>query len=746
MIYFTTFYSVFFSVFILIRANNINSNSNIVIFIVMDNKKIYKYLGISLLLSLIVILVVLVIYYSFNRNNTSKDKFENEGSYPFVSGNTIKITCQNCDNLPPHYKPANGSDVNLFGVFIYGKDGKLLNTEPSSGIAELSSAYGFTLPENALKYSVEYRSRILSEALPLTGQLPIDSRWEYNTLGYVSASGSTPSSGTNPGWWAYKFNSPQDISGIEIYSRSDNCAERISNALIQIFDSSNNEVWRTNFRNITKVTGEYNRPVNPEDVWETFSVIPSATTTNYSSSSSTQPETTTYYPPTPTYSQPETTNYSQPQPTPTYTQYINTNIPIYQSVSCKYLVITAPAVNIAGLLIIDKYGNNMFYNADVTKFYAFQLGNMETCANSILQTNKINLHISNLKMYSENYSRLNIESNNRVSITNGQVGNSKIPNPVSNENAQLMIDLNPNNNDLVNINSIILIHNINTNCEINEPNLPNMVLPNMFNTSLNNMCSLGLIGGNISLYGEDFRPLFKNYISRCIDSNNPTITFTQQPKTLAKWYFPKYTSLVSQYTPSSTQELLQQSQQYYIPILSSILTLNQISSFKNIHEKFVDMNTGIGILYPDPKVPITVNPGKSIDASNSIFSILATNYTQPETTNYSSSSSSTQPATTNYSQPTTTFPQLTNTISISTIPLISPSQTIALLNTGANVDTLTAQGIAMNSAFRGPSTNIVQTNFSGTSNIYSPYLFYNKGLSESFSGNTTDTGKNYFSY
>jgi hypothetical protein len=735
----------------------------------MDNKKIYKYLGISLLLSLIVILVVLVVYYSFNRNNTSKDKFENEGSYPFVSGNTIKITCQNCDNLPPPYNPANGSDVNLFGVFIYGKDGKLLNTEPSSGIAELSSAYGFTLPENALKYSVEYRSRILSEAL--IGQLPIDSRWEYNTLGYVSASGSTPSPGTNPGWWAYKFNSPQDISGIEIYSRSDNCAERISNALIQIFDSSDNELWRTNFRNITEVTGEYNRPVNPADVWETFNVIPSATTysqptTTYSQPTTTSPQPTTTSPqptttspqptttapqPTTTYSQPTTTS---PQPTTTYSQptttysQLSTTEPIitYQSVSCKYLVITAPAVNIAGLLIIDKYGNNMFYNADATKFNAFQLGNMETCANSILQTNKINYNISNIKMYMEGYSRLNIESNNIVSITNGQVGNSKIPNPVSNENAQLMIDLNPNNNDLVNINSIILIHNINTNCEINEPNkqyLPIMALPNMFNTFLNNMCSLGLIGGNISLYGKDFKPTFDNYVSQCTSTNNlnnqtnptniPTTTFTQQPKTLAKWYFPKYTSLVSQYTPSSTQELLQQSQQYYIPILSSVLTLNQISSFKNIHEKFVDMNTGIGILYPDPKVPITVNPGKSIDASNSIFSIIASNYTFPQPTN-------------TFPQPTTTYSQPANTISISTIPLISPSQTIALLNTGANVDTLTSQGIAMNSAFRGPSTNIVQTNFSGTSNIYSPYLYYNKGLSESFSGNTTDTGKNYFTY
>jgi hypothetical protein len=62
------------------------------------------------------------------------------------------------------------------------------------------------------------------------------------------------------------------------------------------------------------------------------------------------------------------------------------------------------------------------------------------------------------------------------------------------------------------------------------------------------------------------------------------------------------------------------------------------------------------------------------------------------------------------------------------------------------MNTLTSEGISMNSGFKGPSTNIVQTNFNGTSNIYSPYLYYNKGLSESFSGNTTDTGKNMYYY
>ena len=44
-----------------------------------------------------------------------------------------------------------------------------------------------------------------------------------------------------------------------------------------------------------------------------------------------------------------------------------------------------------------------------------------------------------------------------------------------------------------------------------------------------------------------------------------------------------------------------------------------------------------------------------------------------------------------------------------------------------------ASGIRSNTQNKeGPSTNIVQINFKGTSNIYSPYLYYNKGISEKF--------------
>ena len=68
------------------------------------------------------------------------------------------------------------------------------------------------------------------------------------------------------------------------------------------------------------------------------------------------------------------------------------------------------------------------------------------------------------------------------------------------------------------------------------------------------------------------------------------------------------------------------------------------------------------------------------------------------------------------------------------IPITTPTMITNLLDNGLGIDYLTSQGIGLNNKLRGPSTNIVQTNFSGTSNVYSPYLYYNKGNTERFMG------------
>jgi len=82
-------------------------------------------------------------------------------------------------------------------------------------------------------------------------------------------------------------------------------------------------------------------------------------------------------------------------------------------------------------------------------------------------------------------------------------------------------------------------------------------------------------------------------------------------------------------------------------------------------------------------------------------------------------------------QPNTTTPILSDITQL--FPNILPETMIKLLNSGINMATLlsnknsiTKKGIQFDSNIKGPSTNIYQKNFSGTSNVYSPYLYYNK--------------------
>lgn len=109
--------------------------------------------------------------------------------------------------------------------------------------------------------------------------------------------------------------------------------------------------------------------------------------------------------------------------------------------------------------------------------------------------------------------------------------------------------------------------------------------------------------------------------------------------------------------------------------------------------------------------------------------------------------------------PTTTIASTTTQASISTptinmshtliddimslFPNITPDELIELINSGIDINrlipsiynngtVLSETGINVNSQYRGPSTNILQQNYKGTTNVYSPFLYYNKGTTEKF--------------
>ena len=99
---------------------------------------------------------------------------------------------------------------------------------------------------------------------------------------------------------------------------------------------------------------------------------------------------------------------------------------------------------------------------------------------------------------------------------------------------------------------------------------------------------------------------------------------------------------------------------------------------------------------------------------------------------------SSNPTTTGYSNPTTTgsIPYTTQPVIndiTQLLPNLSSETIVSLLNSGvdlmklyADKNYMTERGMHFDSEMRSPSTNIYQKNFSGTSNVYSPYLYYNK--------------------
>jgi len=95
------------------------------------------------------------------------------------------------------------------------------------------------------------------------------------------------------------------------------------------------------------------------------------------------------------------------------------------------------------------------------------------------------------------------------------------------------------------------------------------------------------------------------------------------------------------------------------------------------------------------------------------------------------------------SMPTYTDSNITNTTPYTIQPIlnditqsfpnISSDNIISLLNSGVDLmklysdkNYMSEKGMNFDSQMKGPSTNIYQKNFSGTSNVYSPYLYYNK--------------------
>ena len=139
--------------------------------------------------------------------------------------------------------------LNLFGVFIYGPDDNVLNTNENH-------AYSSSNWEES--YPASYAIKVVNENPNRKGYDAIQNKtlngknigWNSALLTRVYAHTNKDNTGVGGGsWWEYEFDDPVNISLIEIFGKTDCCPDR-NKLRIDLFDDSKsrtNVIWTTNF-------------------------------------------------------------------------------------------------------------------------------------------------------------------------------------------------------------------------------------------------------------------------------------------------------------------------------------------------------------------------------------------------------------------------------------------------------------------------------------------------------------------
>lgn len=159
---------------------------------------------------------------------------------------TIKSTRVRLTTLSNEY-------LNIFGVFIYGPDGNILNKD--SKYAYSSSNYANSYPaSNAMKIVKENLNRKAFNAIQNTNLINKRIGWNnWSQSSKYATHTNNDNTGTNGGaWWEYEFDEPVNISLIEIFGRTDCCPNR-NKLRIDLFDDSKSRtkvIWTNNFNDM----------------------------------------------------------------------------------------------------------------------------------------------------------------------------------------------------------------------------------------------------------------------------------------------------------------------------------------------------------------------------------------------------------------------------------------------------------------------------------------------------------------
>lgn len=196
------------------------------------------------------------------------NEIENKTDFSFISsfGTQMDIVDKNNINMVNDNKKENklqtikatrvrittqmNEFLNIFGVFIYGPNENILNT--NSQYAYSSSNYWNRWPaSNVIKVVNENRDRKAYDAIqnkPLNGKSIGWNKWHPNNPYAVHTYNDNTGVGGGS-WWEYEFNDPVDISLIEIFGRTDCCPNR-NKLRVDLYNDNESRtkvIWTTKF-------------------------------------------------------------------------------------------------------------------------------------------------------------------------------------------------------------------------------------------------------------------------------------------------------------------------------------------------------------------------------------------------------------------------------------------------------------------------------------------------------------------
>ena len=431
----------------------------------------------------------------------------------------------------------------------------------------------------------------------------------------------------------------------------------------------------------------------------------------------------------------------------------------YRSVSGRYLVFRQTnnqPLTIAGIMPLDQFGNNIAANlipnqsasllSSYTPKFITQIDDDTkfadcTADKAIFQTATIpfSLNSNTLSNPDSTGTSTNIYGSNTPAVISSALFAGNMSRAVSFlQNLQpgtpvvtlppfLIFDINPVKQSNINVHGLVLFNRTDDGCIA----LPNTLPPGASN------CANDMNSVVIELYDSSIDyPTLYNLLSG--NPPLPSVTVkTQIP--IITW---NYGSALFGSVPLKYKV-------FTIDPDSTTAQFQNVNPFNNLNiENFASPAVKSAIVGYSVLTGI-VNSG-NIGLTKNTTVNGAIDITVPSSSGTTTTNPNNTYGTTTTAATTTTSANTATTSNNSILPTLSPEQIAALLNSGVNLNSLmsgnsqsvTAKGTNMSSRYMTPNSSIVQTGFSGTSNIFSPYLYYNKNMGESES-DTTSAGESF---